>query len=154
LSPGTDPRVINAGASTQFRAYAQNNLGVQPLATGDLNNNVSAFSSGGVSRSGKRTVDALAPGDSSWALCSTNVALYEDCYNDATPAGLPSSIEIFGGTSESSPLIAGETERHRFYGRRSGATAISVYGRSVRAHSRQTSVREVEAIKLAYNRGE
>ena len=109
LSPGTDPRVINAGASTQFRAYAQNNLGVQPLATGDLNNNVSAFSSGGVSQSGKRTVDALAPGDSSWALCSTNVALYEDCYNDATPAGLPSSIEIFGGTSESSPLIAGET---------------------------------------------
>jgi hypothetical protein len=108
LSPGTSPQVISAGASTQFRFYAQNNYGVQPLAKGYVNDNVSSFSSGGVSQSGRRTVDALAPGDLSWALCSTDVSVYQACYNDATAAGLPSPIEIFGGTSEASPLIAGE----------------------------------------------
>jgi hypothetical protein len=52
-------------------------------------------------------VDAVAPGDSGWALCSTNLTLFTDCSNFTAAAG-PAPIEDFGGTSESSPLTAGE----------------------------------------------
>ena len=50
-------------------------------------------------------VDVLAPGDLSWALCSTNTAIYTDCYSFN---GTPSPVEIFGGTSEAAPVTAGE----------------------------------------------
>ncbi|MDP9066120.1 MAG: S8 family serine peptidase, partial [Pseudomonadota bacterium] len=106
-SPGTDASVIAAGASTQFRLYAQTGYGSQALARGYLSNNISALSSGGFAQSSPRTVDVVAPGDLGWALCSTNTALYVDCTNNATP-GAPAPIEAFGGTSESAPLVAGE----------------------------------------------
>jgi len=107
-APSTDPYVISAGATTQFRFYAQAGFGVAPFATGGwISNNISAFSSGGFSMSGPRTPDIVAPGDQGWALCSTNTTLYTSCTNFAsTPA--PAPIETFGGTSESSPLTAGE----------------------------------------------
>jgi hypothetical protein len=106
-SPSTESSVIAAGASTQFRFYAQTNYGAQPLATGYLNNNISSFSSGGFSQTGARTVDVVAPGDLSWALCSTNSTLYQDCSNfQDTNTNTP--IESFGGTSEAAPLTAGE----------------------------------------------
>ena len=105
-SPATDPNLIAAGASTQFRFYAQTGYGIAPLLSGRYaSNNISAFSSGGFSQLGARTVDVVAPGDLSWALCSTNTSLYGDCTNYA---GRASPIESFGGTSESAPLIAGE----------------------------------------------
>ncbi len=106
-SPGTDPNVISVGASTTFRAYEQVTLGGVnvPGTNGKfVDNNISSLSSGGFSESGN-TVDLVAPGDSNWALCSTNSTLYTDCTNfDGTGS---SPIEFTGGTSESSPLVAG-----------------------------------------------
>jgi hypothetical protein len=106
-SPSTDPYVIAAGATTQYRLYAQTGEGAQALAQGVISNNITSFSSGGFSQHNARTVDVVAPGDSGWALCSTNTALYTDCTNFNTPAG-STPIEDFGGTSESAPLTSGE----------------------------------------------
>jgi len=107
-SPATDPFVIAAGASTQFRFYAQTGYGSAALATNDgyVDNNISSFSSGGFSQTGARTVDVVAPGDLGWALCSTNPTLFGDCTNFNTPAAA-TPIESFGGTSESAPLTSG-----------------------------------------------
>jgi Subtilase family len=106
-SPATDPFVIAVGATNQWRIYAQTHDGAIPLTPhgGYVNNNISAFSSAGFAQTHARTVDVVAPGDSGWALCSTNVAMYGDCTDFN---GNPTPIEDFGGTSESSPLTAGE----------------------------------------------
>jgi Subtilase family len=105
-SPSTDSLVLSSGATTQLRSYAQLGYGASFFATnGWINNNLSAFSSAGFSISGPRVPDTVAPGDSGWSLCSTDVALYTDCTGFIT--GTPQPIEFFGGTSESSPLTAG-----------------------------------------------
>jgi Subtilase family/Peptidase inhibitor I9 len=106
-SPSTDSGVIAVGATNQWRIYAQTHDGAIPLTphSGFINNNISAFSSAGFAQHDARTVDVVAPGDSGWALCSANVALFADCTDFN---GKPSAFEIFGGTSESSPLTAGE----------------------------------------------
>ena len=105
-SPATNPSVIAAGASTQYRFNAQTVDGVAAFSKGWVSNNVSPFSSSGFAQLTPRTVDVLAPGDGSWALCSTNPSLYEDCSNfKNTPGATP--IESFGGTSEAAPLTAG-----------------------------------------------
>ncbi len=104
-SPSTDPFVISAGASTQFRLYAQTGYGAQALANGYLSNNISSLSSGGFAQLGARTVDVVAPGDLGWALCSTNTTLFADCTDFK---GAPTPVQAFGGTSEASPLTAGE----------------------------------------------
>ncbi len=100
-SPASDPNVINVGASTTFRAYAQDFYGgynVPGVGNGSwINNNISGLSSGGMTQSG-RTVDLVAPGDLNWALCSTNPT-YADC------GGF--DLTMSGGTSESAPLTAG-----------------------------------------------
>ncbi len=62
-----------------------------------------SLSSGGVTQGG-RVPDLAAPGDLGWALCTPDLELYEECTNDA---GDPSPIQNFGGTSQSSPLVAG-----------------------------------------------
>jgi hypothetical protein len=106
-SPGTDPNVISAGATTTLRGYEQTTLGGvnAPGATGKIvDNNISSFSSGGYSEAGN-TVDLVAPGDLNWALCSNKDTLYTDCTNMAGTASSP--IQLTGGTSESSPLVAG-----------------------------------------------
>jgi hypothetical protein len=106
-TPSTDAAVISSGATTQYRSQAQTGSGTAPFAThGWISGNISAFSSGGFSMSGPRVPNTVAPGESGWALCSTNTALFTDCTNFANPAG-PAPIELFGGTSESSPLTAG-----------------------------------------------
>ena len=105
-SPSSDPEVIASGATTQYRLYAQTGDGIFALSKGGLvNNNITPFSSSGFSLLNGRTVDIVAPGDSGWALCSTNVTAFTEC-TDFNGAASP--IEVFGGTSESSPLTAGE----------------------------------------------
>jgi hypothetical protein len=102
----TDAAVISSGATTQLRLYAQVGYGASFFAKGQswISNNLSAFSSGGFSITGPRVPDTVAPGDLGWALCSTNTNLFVEC---TTIEGNPAPIEIFGGTSESSPLTAG-----------------------------------------------
>jgi hypothetical protein len=104
-SPATDPDVISVGASTTHRLYAQTGYGgYYPLAKGGwLNDQVSPLSSSGLSESGT-TIDMLAPGDLTFAACSTDTAMYEGC---TSLAGNPSPIEDSGGTSESAPMTAG-----------------------------------------------
>ena len=99
-SPADDPKVIAVGATTTLRGYAQTTYGGinAPGSNGQwINNQISSISSGGVAEDG-RTVDLVAPGDLNWALCSAS-STYSDC------AG--ASVELSGGTSESSPLVAG-----------------------------------------------
>lgn len=104
-SPGTDPKIISAGASTTYRAYAQTGIGgiTDPKVTGWLDNNISGLSSGGFAQDAS-TVDVVAPGDLNFALCSPNPDLYADCTNFD---GDPASVELSGGTSEAAPLTAG-----------------------------------------------
>jgi hypothetical protein len=104
-SAATSP-VIGVGATTQLRLYRQETgFGSQLSAGGWVDDNPSALSSAGFTQIGPKTLDVLAPGDLGWALCSSNVAIYTNCFDNA---GRPSNIQIFGGTSESSPLVAGE----------------------------------------------
>ena len=104
-SPASDPGVIAVGASTTFRWLAQTDYAAaqQFAPNGWLNDNISTLSSSGVTPSG-RTIDLLAPGDSSFALCTANPDLFQDC-SDFN--GNPSNVERSGGTSESAPLTAG-----------------------------------------------
>jgi hypothetical protein len=104
-SPSTDPNVISVGASTTFRSYAQFAFGGinDPSANGKVaDNNISSLSSSGFTQAGG-TVDLVAPGDSNWALCTANLALFFECSNEN---GGASPIESFGGTSESAPLTS------------------------------------------------
>jgi hypothetical protein len=104
-SPASDPDIITTGASTQLRAYEQSGMGASYLGgTGYVSNNISALSSAGPTYLGTKSVDIVAPGDLGWAACTAS-RFYADCQNFN---GQQSPVQLFGGTSESSPLTAGE----------------------------------------------
>jgi hypothetical protein len=104
-SPATDPRVISVGATTTYRSYAQTGFAdiTARGVKGWIDNNISGFSSGGFTQTGK-TVDVVAPGDLNWALCTPKPQLFFGCedFNDHK-----SPVELEGGTSEAAPLTAG-----------------------------------------------
>ncbi len=104
-SPSTDPKVLSVGGSTDFRWYAQTDYGAarQFATKGWLNDNITSLSSGGFTQNA-RTVDLVAPGDSSFAVCTANLAVYAGCTDFNNKA---SNVERSGGTSQSSPLTAG-----------------------------------------------
>jgi hypothetical protein len=120
----TDPNVISVGASTDNRNYIQDGFGGTrfPEVKGWLDDEISSLSSSGFDQRG-RTIDVVAPGESDWALCSTNLDEFGGC---ASLAGNPSPVQSFGGTSQSSPLTAGVAALViQAYEKTHGATAPS-----------------------------
>src|SRR5262249_18243587 len=104
-SPSDDGGVIGVGAATSFRAYVQATQAGAQIGSGTwLSENISGLSSSGFQQFGPHTIDVMAPGDLGWALCSTNTAIFAGCTGFF---GQPSSIQAFGGTSQSSALTAG-----------------------------------------------
>src|SRR5258706_1427893 len=77
--------------------------GVRNFGTSWASETFSALSSGGISDLG-RVNDLVAPGEDGWAICTPDPVLFAGCsaFNND-----PSPIEFFGGTSESSPFVAG-----------------------------------------------
>jgi Subtilase family len=103
-SPATDPNVISVGASTDFRAYAMSNSSEADkfARSGWLDNNISNISSSGFNATGAG-IDLVAPGDSSFTSCTAS-GTYPQCINNR---GMPSAVQLTGGTSQSSPLTSG-----------------------------------------------
>jgi hypothetical protein len=103
-SDSQDPKVISVGASTDSQAYEQTGYAAaRAFGTGQwADNNISALSSAGTTQFG-RTQDLVAPGESDWASCEAS-PFFASCTNFN---GGRSDIQLFGGTSQSSPLTAG-----------------------------------------------
>lgn len=103
-SPSSDSSVISVGATTDLRFYQLANYGGASLSNGTwISDNISQLSSGGYTESG-RTINLVAPGDMSFASCTPDTTTYADCTNFL---GQASDIELSGGTSQASPIVAG-----------------------------------------------
>ena len=90
-SPASDPKIIAAGATNTHRLNA-----MAYGFSGWVNNDITPLSSGGTTPDNK-LVDLIAPGYGGEAACNPHGS---DCPTNT-------QTEAFGGTSQSSPLIAG-----------------------------------------------
>jgi hypothetical protein len=101
--------IISAGATTAFQSNAELSEHGYQLAgdRGWIDNNISTFSSSGLTQYGPNTVDVVAPGDSGWADCSTDTTTFTECADNFGAGAAAPPIEDFGGTSQSCPLTAG-----------------------------------------------
>jgi hypothetical protein len=90
-SPASDPKIIAAGATNTHRLNA-----MAYGFAGWVNNDITPLSSGGTTPDNK-VVDLVAPGYGGEAACNPHGS---DCPTNT-------QTEAFGGTSQSSPLIAG-----------------------------------------------
>jgi hypothetical protein len=91
-SPASDPRFIAVAGSTSYRLSAQ-----AKGYTGWVNNNITALSSGGPTLN-NRLPDLVAPAFGGMADCTVDPSRWGDCV---------ALTEPFGGTSQSTPLVAG-----------------------------------------------
>jgi hypothetical protein len=104
-SPGSDPGIIDVGATTAGRFYEQLKIAGFTFGNGRAEDNQPAsLSSDGYATAGPRIIDVVAPGDGGWNACTPRPE-FAAC---VTMTGAPSSFRAFRGTSESSPLTAGE----------------------------------------------
>ncbi|HEY1741215.1 MAG TPA: S8 family serine peptidase, partial [Acidimicrobiia bacterium] len=104
-TPASNTSVISVGASTSYQIYQQTTANAAQLGSGGwLSDNISSLSSSGDTMYGPGTVTVVAPGEANWALCTPNTSIYEGCRDDV---GEPSDVELFSGTSQAAPLIAG-----------------------------------------------
>lgn len=103
-SPAIDPLVIGVGATTTLRAYQQVGYTGTLLSKDHkwLNGNIGSFSSGGFGQAGNLPV-IVAPGDAGWAACTDK----RDRPGCTDFSGNASDIELFGGSSQSTPFTAG-----------------------------------------------
>jgi hypothetical protein len=90
-TPASAPDVIAAAGTTSYRLNAQNK-GYSSF----VSNNISALSSGGPTEDNKY-VDLVAPSVTAMAACTVDPR-FPDCTQNS---------EVFGGTSQSAPFIAG-----------------------------------------------
>src|SRR5262249_53669656 len=100
------PGVIAVGATTTYQAYMQTSSSGTQFGIGWEDNNIAALSSGGITEFNPHTVDVVAPGDSGWALCSSDTTAFTGCA-DPDHGAPPSPRTIGGGTSASAAETAG-----------------------------------------------
>jgi hypothetical protein len=90
-TPASAPGVIAAAGSTSYRLNA-----MAKGYSGFVSDNITALSSGGPTLDNKY-VDIVAPGMTGMAECTVDAALF----------GCSQSTQVFGGTSQSAPFVAG-----------------------------------------------
>jgi hypothetical protein len=118
-SPASNPGVIAVGGTTTYRVYRQTTrAGAQLKDGGWEDNNITALSSAGITQSGPRTVDVVAPGDRGWSLCSADLTRFFGCA-DVANGNIGQPIWAAGGTSLSAPLTSG-----------TAALVIQAYGKT------------------------
>lgn len=92
-SPGCSPGAFTVGASTMYRSFAELGFLAEPEKwTADQ---LASFSSQGPVADGRVKPDILAPGAFDWGLAPTSDSEEGQSY------------QLFGGTSQASPLVAG-----------------------------------------------
>jgi hypothetical protein len=105
-SPGGTPGVIGVGATTAFQTYRQTDQNGPNLAPGGWeSNNISGLSTTGINEFDPRTLDVVAPGDSLWALCSTDTTRFFGCTDPSN--GSSPGIQNVASTADAACDVSG-----------------------------------------------
>ncbi|HEY2505074.1 MAG TPA: S8 family serine peptidase [Streptosporangiaceae bacterium] len=107
-SPGGTPGVIGVGSSTAFQGYLQTGVNGPNLASGGgwEDNNISSVSTSGINEFDPRTLDVVAPGDITDALCSTNLTEFFGCTDTGNNNTAPGIVQV-GSTAAAAGEVAG-----------------------------------------------